>query len=265
MTEPFRLFLPTTELRPIVANIPHSGLTVPNEVLQILNPDYKNFLPNQDWHLDKLYDFLPTLGITVIQAVFSRYVVDLNRPLQEPLFGNFWRSPIPDRTAFDAPLYHISPSPEQIEWRIQQFYRPYHQQLERLLTRTIERFGRVYLLDLHSFMGLIVDDVCLGNVSGKSCSEFLIATVESAFSSKGYQVVRNKVFTGGYITRHYGQIPQVEALQIEIRYPTYLQQTQLDRDDVPDWNVAEFERAKFNLEAIFRAIATSCADNLPTG
>jgi len=102
----------------------------------------------------------------------------------------------------------------------------------------------------------------LGNFNGESCSEFLIYQVEYAFSSKGYQVVRNKVFNGGYITRHYGQMPQVEALQIEIRYPTYLNPTQLDRDDVPDWNVAEFDRAKLNFEAIFSAFAASCAGNL---
>jgi formiminoglutamase len=71
-----------------------------------------------------------------------------------------------------------------------------------LLNQTIDRFGRVYLLDIHSFMGPIVEDVCLGNVNGRSCSEFLISTVEFAFASKGYQIVRNKVFNGGYITRH---------------------------------------------------------------
>lgn len=263
MIEPFRLLLPQAELCPIVANIPHSGLAVPDEVAQMLNPDFKDFLPNQDWHLDKLYDFLPALGITVLQAVFSRYVVDLNRSDREPLFGNFWRSAIPEKTAFGASLYQIPPSAEQIEWRMQQFYHPYHQQLERLLERAIERFGRVYLLDLHSFMGLVVEDVCLGNLDGKSCSEFVISTVESAFSATGYQVVRNKVFNGGYITQHYGQMPQVEALQIEIRYPIYLQSTQLDRDAVPDWDVAQFEQAKTNFEAIFSAIANSCAGNFP--
>jgi N-formylglutamate deformylase len=33
-----------------------------------------------DWHLHALYDFLPALGITTIHAVYSRFVVDLNRP-----------------------------------------------------------------------------------------------------------------------------------------------------------------------------------------
>jgi N-formylglutamate amidohydrolase len=263
MTEPFHLWLPKAELRPIVASIPHSGLAIPHEVAQLLNPCYDSYIPNQDWHLDKLYDFLPSLGIIVLQAVCSRYVVDLNRAVKEPLFGSFWQSVIPEKTAFDAPLYRSPPSQAQIEWRIQQFYDPYHQQLKRLLNHLIERFSRVYLLDLHSFMGPISDEVCLGNVNGQSCSEFLISAVESAFSSNDYQVVRNKVFSGGYITQHYGQMPQVEALQIEIRYSTYLKSIQLDHNCVPDWNVAEFHETKFNFERIFKMIADLCSGDLP--
>lgn len=128
----------------------------------------------------------------------------------------------------------------------------------------IDRFGCVYLLDVHSFLGLITDEVCLGNVNGQSCSEFLISIVESAFVSERYQVVRNKVFSGGYITQHYGKLPQVEALQVEIRYHTYLDPSQLDQDFVPDWNVPEFYQAKSKLEAVFKQITDSCADNLAT-
>lgn len=263
MTEPFHLWLPEAELRPIVASIPHSGLAIPDEVAQLLDQRYESYIPNQDWHLDKLYDFLPSLGIIVLQAVYSRYVVDLNRSAKEPLFGSFWQSVVPEKTAFNAPLYQNSPSQAQIEWRIRQFYDPYHQQLKQLLDQMIEKFGRVYLLDLHSFMGLISDEVCLGNVNGRSCSEFLISTVESAFSSNGYQVVRNNVFSGGYITQHYGQMPQVEALQIEIRYPTYLKSTQLDQNRVPDWEVAEFHQAKLKFERIFKMVADVCDGDLP--
>jgi N-formylglutamate amidohydrolase len=72
MTEPFHLWLPKAEPRPIVASIPHSGLAIPDEVAQLLNPCSESYIPNQDWHLDKLYDFLPSLGIVVLQAVFSR-------------------------------------------------------------------------------------------------------------------------------------------------------------------------------------------------
>lgn len=256
--QPFHLYLPKADPSPIVANIPHSGLAMPLEIAQTLHHSYQRYLPHQDWHLDQLYDFLPELGITVLQAIYSRYVVDLNRAAQEPFLGSFWQSTIPDKTAFNMPLYRIRPSETQIRDRIDQFYSPYHQQLEALLTQMIQQFGYVYLLDLHSFGGPIEDDVCLGNVNGESCSEFLIATVESAFLSQDYQVVRNKVFNGGHITRHYGQMPQVEALQIELRYPTYLNEKQLKQNTIPDWDIPEFDHAKSQIKAVFNSITDAC-------
>ncbi|MEM6451552.1 MAG: N-formylglutamate amidohydrolase [Cyanobacteria bacterium P01_D01_bin.105] len=110
----------------------------------------------------------------------------------------------------------------QVRSRIDQYYKPYHQELTRLLNNAIAQHGKVYLLDLHSFMGLITDDVCLGDANGTTCSEQLINAVAERFSQSGYGVVKNKVFSGGHITRHYGHQPNVEALQIELRYPTYM-------------------------------------------
>lgn len=263
MAPPFYLHLPKSAIRPIVASLPHSGLAVPEAIAQTLDVRYQNHLPNQDWHLNKLYDFLPSLGITTLEAIYSRYVVDLNRSAKEPLFGSFWKSVVSEKTAFDQPLYRTPPSQDEIERRVEQFYQPYHQQLKELLNQLINQFGQVYLFDLHSFLGLISDEVCLGNVNGRSCSDFWLSMVETEFSTKGYQVVRNKVFSGGYITQHYGQIEQVEALQIEIRYPTYLDTQQLDQDFTPSWDVPVFYEAKRNLKAIFSKIADQCTAQLP--
>lgn len=254
MTNPFLLHLPTTQAIPIVANLPHSGLLVPKAIADHLEPAYQHYLPNQDWHLDKLYDFLPSLGIIVLQAIYSRYVVDLNRSLKEPLFGSFWQSVIAEKTAFNAPLYQTPPSPLEIQQRIEHYYQPYHEQLQKMLNQRIEQFGKVYLLDLHSFFGLIEDEICLGNGNGKTCSDRFISIVENAFCENGYQVVRNKVFNGGYITQHYGQSPKIEALQVEVRYPVYLNVKQVDGAAVPDWEVPEFERAKHQLQAVFRQL-----------
>lgn len=254
MINPFLLHQPTTQAIPMVANLPHSGLLIPQNIADQLEPPYQQYLPNQDWHLDKLYDFLPSLGITVLQAIYSRYVVDLNRSLTEPVFGNFWQSVIAEKTAFNAPLYQIPPSQPEIQQRVEQYYHPYHRQLQSTLNQLIDRFGKVYLLDLHSFLGLIEDEICLGNGNGKTCCDRFISIVEAAFQSRGYQVVRNKVFSGGYITQHYGQWPQVEALQVEVRYPVYLNAKQLDGSSIPNWEVPEFDRAKHQFEAAFRQI-----------
>jgi N-formylglutamate deformylase len=250
----FNIHQPTVKALPLIANIPHSGLFVPEDIAAQFTTEHLNSLPNSDWHLDRLYDFLPSLGITVLQATHNRYVVDLNRQAKEPLFGSFWSSVIPENTAFNKTIYQSKPSQEQIEARIEKYYLPYHHQLTSLLKEKIEQFGKVYLLDLHSFCGLINDDVCLGNVNQKTCSELLIATVDKCFSSQGLQVVRNKTFTGGYITRHYGEMPNVESLQIEVRYHVYLQENQLDRLKPPSYNVIEFETAKNKFDRIFNKI-----------
>lgn len=252
--ELFTIHVPKGQAVPLVANIPHSGMFVPDNIAAQFTSEHLQSLPNTDWHLDKLYESLPALGITVLQATHSRYVVDLNRQLKEPLFGNFWTSVIPEKTAMGKPIYKTHPSPEQIQERVQNLYVPYHNKLREIIQEKIEEFGKVYLLDLHSFSGLITEDICLGNRQGHTCSEDLIALVEQSFLSKGYEVVRNKQFNGGYITGYYGQLPEVEALQIEVRYPVYLNENQLDRIQPPTWNVPEFYAAKKNIDEIFTSI-----------
>jgi N-formylglutamate deformylase len=210
-------------------------------------------LPHSDWHLDRLYHFLPDLGVTVLRANYSRYCVDLNRSPEEP-FGNFWRAVVPAETAFGQRIYQQQPTELQVQERIEHYYLPYHQKLAALLQEKLAHFSRVYLLDLHSFLGLVAEPICLGNAHGDTCSERLISTVERSFQHQGYQVVRNKVFTGGYITRHYGQLPHVEALQIETRYTVYLKPEQLEKEYPPEWQVDELEAARQKFKAIFTAI-----------
>lgn len=252
--EPFLLRLPQGQAVPIVANLPHSGMMVPEAIAAQFLPEHLQTLPHTDWHLDHLYRSLPALGITVLQATHSRYVVDLNRPLQDPIFGNFWASVIPEQTAFGKPIYATRPSAEQLQARITDFYLPYHQKLAELLETSIAAFGHIYLLDLHSFGVPLTESVCLGNRNGKTCSDSLITMVEKHFLSKGYQTVRNKVFNGGYITGHYGQMASVEALQIEIRYHAYLNEDELERSQPPDWDVPKFHAAKQTIDDIFAAI-----------
>ncbi len=251
----FNFYEPQGQEVPIVANLPHSGLFVPGAIAAQFTPEHLQALPNTDWHLDQLYASLPTLGITVLQATHSRYVVDLNRQIKEPAFGNFWTAVIPEKTAFGHPIYQTTPNESEIAARVRDFYVPYHDRLAAILQEKRDRFGKVYLLDLHSFLGLITDQVCLGNRNGQTCSESLIAIVEQSFLQAGYQTVRNKVFTGGYITEHYGQLANVEALQIEVRYPVYLDETQLDKPQPPDWRAPQFESAKKKFDEIFGSVA----------
>ena len=264
----------------IIANLPHSGLALPPDIAAQFTAQQRRTLPNSDWHLQSLYSFLPSLGVTVLQANYSRYVVDLNRALKPPLFGSFWSAVVPQQTAFKQPIYKPDclPSKAQVRSRIDAYYTPYHRELSRLLNEAIAQFGKVYLLDLHSFMGLITDDVCLGNARGATCSEATLDLVAKSFTDSGYGVVKNKVFTGGHITQRYGHWPHVEALQIELRYTNYLPLLELEKpafdqaspprstpDEtisngaIPRYESAVFTAAKSKLRTVFSQIVTQLA------
>lgn len=253
----FTLLIPSRRPLPIVANLPHSGLHVPEEVAAQFTPEHLRSLPHSDWHLQELYSFLPSIGITVLQANYSRYVIDLNRALKPPFFGSFWSAAVAETTAFKQPVYARKPSPEDVRSRINEYYTPYHQKLTQLLNEKIDQFGQVYLLDLHSFLGLIPDDVCLGNANGQTCTARFIDQVSESFTQQGYQAVQNKVFSGGYITRHYGQQPLVEALQIELRYPLYLSDDQIETEAIPTWQSEKFAQAKARLQRIFESFCSA--------
>ena len=247
----FNLRAPVKNRLPIVASLPHSGTHVPPELYRQFRQDLlPNFSP-VDWHLERLYDFLPELGITVIQATHSRYVVNLNRALTEPLFGPERACAVPDNTCFGKPLYNREPTRHQVEQRIEEYYSPYHQKLSEILKEIIQDFGYVYLLDLHAYyMGPEVD-VCLGNANGITCSGRLIGAFDRNYRKYGFNVVRNEKWTGGYITRYYGSMDNIEALQIELRFPAYLEGDTFEEDEVPGWDSAKFSNARDKIRKVF--------------
>jgi N-formylglutamate amidohydrolase len=85
MSFPVFLIRPSqAALRPIIVSVPHAGTDVPDEVAAQLRPDILQQLPDTDWLVAELYAFCQSLGIPMISACLSRYVVDLNRPMTGP-------------------------------------------------------------------------------------------------------------------------------------------------------------------------------------
>ncbi len=259
----YNVDFPVKALVPIVASLPHSGKYIPRTVAIRFKQDPPPVLTTIDWHLEKLYDFLPEMGITVIQATHSKYVVNLNRSLSPPLFGPEILSVVSSEGGFRSALYEREPNQSEIEERIDRYYLPYHRRLERILRQMASDFRPVYLLDLHSFCTKTPrTDICLGDVNGKSCSENLTACFEEALHRHNFDVVRNKKWTGGYITRHYGSLANVEALQIELKFPVYLDRGYSGREEITEWNTAKFRSAQQRLKKAFaEAIDSLLADH----
>lgn len=247
----YNLLVPTQIRHPVVANLPHSGTYIPHNIDRQFKRDPRPILTNMDWHLDKLFDFLPELGITVLQATHSRYVVDLNRELRAPLFGPHISSVVSEENTQGSVLYEMEPTQSEVEERINKYYIPYHKQLTEILGKMIRDFNQVFLLDLHSFFVRPLADVCLGNINEATCSERLVACFERAFRKHGFSVTRNEVLTGGHITRHYGSMDNVESLQIEIRFPVYLDGEYFGEEEITEWDSDKFRSAKKRLQKVF--------------
>jgi len=227
---------PKREAVPIVASLPHSGMYVPPEIERLFTQRHRQWLRNTDWFLPQLYSFLPDLGVTMVEATHSRYVTDLNRDPSGELFGSFARAVIAEATADGAPIYTELPDPSALTERVRAFHAPYHAILRRILAYTVERFGRALLLDLHSFMGPIHNDVCIGDRWGRSCSSDVSDAFHKALNAEGFDVVRNTPFAGGYIVRAHANPPDVETLQLEIRYTTYLDCAKIDEPGRPPFD-----------------------------
>ena len=114
--------------------------------------------------------------------------------------------------------------------RIELIYKPYHEQLKRLVTRTHARFGFAVLVDCHSMPASIRvgeagvrPDFIIGDRFGASAAAMLTETAIGLLTGMGYTVAHNKPYAGGFITEHYGRPARaLHALQIEINRGLYM-------------------------------------------
>lgn len=236
---------------PLIFSLPHSGVELTDEMRSNLSSNGINSLPNQDWHLNELYDFLLERDANIVSTSISRYVVDNNRSLERNLFGDFIKSVIYQKNTRGEEIYDRYPNSQEQEFRINNYYKPYHEALDKQIDRCVSKFGRAYLIDLHSFMGLINADVCLGDINGKSCSSSFLSRIELAFINKGFDTVKNEVFNGGYITHKYLDNRKVESMQIELRYTNYLSEEHYESKVIPEIEYNIFNNAKSKLETVF--------------
>ncbi len=255
---PYTVHDPIGEPLPLVASIPHAGTALPPGYAERLASDAMRELPMTDWHLPALFDFLPALGVTVIAAEVSRFVIDLNRPPDgEALYPGRYETGLVPLADFDGePIFADPPAVEEIAQARRDVYEPYHCALDDLLARC-RRDGRAILLDLHSvtpspnrISGPLAADIFLGDRDGKSCAGWLARSVDDAYTAAGFAVRRNDPYKGGWITERSGRLAGVEALQIEMNWAVYLDHERPAEGP----GTSRFAAARKRLEAIFTAL-----------
>jgi N-formylglutamate amidohydrolase len=124
---------------PLVATAIHDGHVVRNEVLRYMVLDEQSRLREEDPHTAEWASLAPTRVV----GLRSRFEVDLNRPRETAVY----------RTPDDAWGLHLwnGSAPEVVFQRSLAAYDSFYQALEDLYRELIERHGRIFVYDLHSY------------------------------------------------------------------------------------------------------------------
>lgn len=219
---------------PLLISIPHLGSDIPDAIVARMTPAGR-LSADTDWHLDRLYDFAYASGASVLQARWSRYVVDLNRdPAGTPLYPGADNTEVCPTSSFDRePLYLPDETPDaaEIADRIATYWRPYHARLAEALADMRQRHARVVLFEAHSIRSHVprffdgrLPDFNLGTGGGATADDGLIAAMMAVLASaEGYSHVLNGRFKGGYNTRYYADpAAGVHAVQLEQAQCSYM-------------------------------------------
>lgn len=239
---------------PFVISIPHSGLYITSEMCSKLKEN--TILANMDWYLPELYAFLKELHFTVVINNISRYVIDPNRAIGDTDYEKYTRSLIYNKTTFGKEMYDAILLQEEVDDRINRFYKNYHDTLKRTISEKLKHFDKVYLFDLHSFGKQMEKDVVLGNDNGRTINERLFNYIQKLFLDNEFRVAINEPFNGGYITKHYGdKNRQCESLQIELSYGSYIDKRVFYEEELPNINEDVMKNCQRRLQRIFSEIS----------
>ncbi|WP_379968205.1 N-formylglutamate amidohydrolase [Epilithonimonas sp. UC225_85] len=242
--EIFKIIEPTLPKVPIIISVPHAGTFIPEDIKSNMNPELSDQLDDTDWYINKLYGFASELGITMITANYSRWVVDLNRnPENQPLYNDGRViTDVVTITDFNGnPIYkdNYIPNSEEVSRRVELYHKPYHEKLDELLQQTKAEFGKVLLFDAHSIRKSVpgirsedFPDLILGDNDETSSSSGLIEITIDSLQNKGYGFSYNHPFKGGYITRSFGKPSEnIHALQLEMCKTNYMDSSEMTYDE----------------------------------
>lgn len=246
---------PRAPLVPLVFDSPHSGVAIPADFRPATSPDL--VLTSADIHVEALFDFAPDLGAPLLVAHFPRSFLDVNRSLLDmdlALVDGAWpdpvrRSPSAERGMGliwrfawgDTPMYERPLAVEEVQARIDRYWRPYHAALGGLIEAVHARCDRVYHVNCHSMPerghklspdpeGSQRADVVLGDRDGTACEPGFTALAAERLRGFGYTVAINEPFKGAELVSAFSDPARGRhSLQIEINRRLYMDEVSRER------------------------------------
>jgi N-formylglutamate deformylase len=243
---------------PLLLDSPHSGTNYPEDFRHAC--DMGELRQAEDTHVEKLYDFAPSLGIAWIEALFPRSYLDANRNVTEidtSMFEDAWPGEVVTDekarakvrlgkgliwriTDNGVPLYSRKLKAAEIEARIANCWRPYHAAVAHAIDAAHRRHGYSIHLDCHSmpavsapystdFPGLVHADFVIGDRDGTTADPRLSKKICSHLEGLGYTTSYNHPYKGVELVRRYGDPARDRhSIQVEVNRKLYMDESTLE-------------------------------------
>jgi N-formylglutamate amidohydrolase len=221
--------------------VPHSGREYPDWLIALSGGGKAALTNLEDPLVDRLIWRALQRGCGAVVARAPRAAIDCNRSEEEvdpTVIDGLRRGRVsarargglgivPARTQQHGYLWRRAITPKQLEERLNQAHRPYHEAIEEQLALLLDRFGCALLLDCHS-MPPPPDDVppiVFGDCRGRTADAWISSDALAICRRSGFEAGLNDPFAGGHIIeRHARPVSGVHALQVEIDRGCYLDQ-----------------------------------------
>lgn len=242
---PFLLYRPPPGIAlPACIDVPHAGSALPPDFLFSATDRNRSLL--RDFDVDRVVATAPNHGVPVLINPYDRIVIDLNSKLKKrdgtppPRQGlGLISTHLADEHGHLHPLFNEAtrPTPEDIDWRIHNHYRPYYAALASLMGESVRKSGFALHFNFHSsprltFLDKIrIGDIILSNRDGSTCSPAVTHFALDFFTAENLDVRINDLFKGGALIQTIGIPAQGRhSLQIELARDLYMEPDNLTPD-----------------------------------
>ncbi|MDB5958387.1 MAG: Formimidoylglutamase [Ramlibacter sp.] len=243
---------------PLVLDSPHSGVQYPADFRPAC--DLATLRRAEDTHVEKLYDFAPSLGVAWIEALFPRSYLDANRNtteldvdlLQDAWDGELATDPVVLSkvrlgkglvwrfTDDGVPIYDRKLTAAEVRARIANCWQPYHEAVSQAIEKAHATHGYSIHLNCHSmpsvaaanateFPGLAHADFVIGDRDGSTASPALSQVLVETLRGFGYDVAYNHPYKGVELVRRYGDpATSRHGIQVEVNRKLYMDEATLE-------------------------------------
>jgi len=236
----FLRYNPLGRAIPLIVDVSRSGREYPPEFRSPAS--FTDVHDNVSMYVDELWQSAPSVGATLLYAMFPNTFIDVNRgklDIDASLIEGEWPEPLTPTgfterglgllkkvTRYGEPMHERKLTVAEVTDRLQRYYEPYHAELAAIVSRTRATFGRAWHLSCHCMSAVGAPthpdkgqpraDICLGNIDGLTSSDEFIQFVRRSFEDVGYSVSVNVPYKGAEINRRYGDpANRVESILVE--------------------------------------------------